>query len=440
MDNTPAPFVKDRFKRYQHPVEDLGRPVTIERTIGLFRVCRNRLSIFYKSGINVDSTKTSFGLFNRMRSATRIASWIQSYPEIWVSLVLVLASHLFVSTFAKFAHWQFNATYVKTSDLCRWDCGWFRSVLDEGYDVEPYRAALGNGANWGFMPLFPLSALPFHYFLRLPTLLSLVLASKCALYTAILSFLLMVKGSLDSLPETFMAGGLVAFNPYVLYGHVGYSEPLYFALSSVAFIMLEKKNWILSGTAGALLSATRIVGCVFSLAYLVGAIKDLRFREVSRDCKLMILLGFMLCPLGLALYMLYLYVHTGDPLGFIHIQVVWGRIPHSPFVVILRALQHHRWQRVWGLMIIAGFLVIGWLLRNDRAEMAVYLAAAILIPLSADTWGFARYLWWQPPFLYALFMLLKKYSWAWPIYIAIAGGMASFMVIEWLAGTNVIVM
>jgi hypothetical protein len=37
-------------------------------------------------------------------------------------------------------------------------------------------------------------------------------------------------------------------------------------------------------------------------------------------------------------------------------------------------------------------------------------------------------------------MLLKKHSWAWPIYIAIAGGMASFMVIEWLAGSNRIVM
>lgn len=386
------------------------------------------------------STKISYLLCNRTRLATRLLSWIKSHPEILVSLVLVIASHLFVSTFVKFAHWQFNAPYVKTADLCRWDCGWFRSVLDEGYDVEPYRAALGNGANWGFMPLFPLSALPFHYFLRLPTLLSLVLASKCALYAAILSFLLMVKGNSDSLADTFLAGGLVAFNPYVLYAHVGYSEPLYFALASTSFIFLERKCWILSGTSGALLSATRIVGCVFSVSYLIGAVKDLRFCEISREGKLVILVGLMLCPLGLALYMLYLYFHTGDPLGFIHIQLVWGRTPHSPFSVILSALQHHRWQRVWGLMIIAGFLVIGWLLRKDRPEMAVYLAAAILIPLCADTWGFARYLWWQPPFLYALFMLLKKHSWAWPIYIAIAGGMASFMVIEWLAGSNRIVM
>jgi len=379
-------------------------------------------------------------LRNRMGSTPRLKSWIESHPEIWVALVLVLASHLFVSTFAKFAHWQFEAPYVKTADLCRWDCGWFRSVLDEGYDREPYRAAKGNGANWGFMPLFPLSAFPFRHFLRLSTLLSLVVASKCALYAAILSFLLMVRERSSTLSETFFAGGLVAFNPYVLYAHVGYSEPLYFALASIAFLQLGKRHWILSGTAGALLSATRIVGCVFSLSYLIAAVKDLRFREISREGKLLILLGLMLCPLGLALYMLYLYVHTGDALGFIHIQVVWGRVPHNPFVETLNALQHHRWQRVWGVMILAGLLTVGWLIREHRPELAVYLAAVILMPLSADTWGFARYLWWQPPFLYALFMLLKKHRWAWPIYMGFAGGMASFMIIEWLAGSNRMVM
>jgi hypothetical protein len=389
--------------------------------------------------MTIISTDIATRLRNLPRSAPRLAAWTQNHPEVWVALILVLTSHLFVSTFAKFAHWQFNAPYVKTSDLCRWDCGWFRSVLDHGYDVEPYRSPRGNGANWGFMPLFPLSAFPFRYFLGMSSLLSLVVASKCALYAAILSFLVMIRESSNTVSETFLAGGLVAFNPYVLYGHVGYSEPLYFSLASVAFVLLKKKHWILSGAAGALLSATRIIGCVFSLAYLVDAFMNFR-RESSRERKLLIFLGLMLCPLGLALYMLYLYLHTGDALGFVHIQLAWGRVPHNPFVTAVNALEHHRWQRLWGLLILTGLLAVGWLLKERRPELAVYLAAAILIPLFADTWGFARYLWWQPPFLYALFTLLKKHSWAWPIYMAFAGGMASFMVIEWLAGSNAIVM
>ena len=159
-----------------------------------------------------------------------------------------------------------------------------------------------------------------------------------------------------------------------------------------------------------------------------------------RSRKWLIFFGLLLCPLGLALYMVYLYVHTGDALGFIHIQLAWGRIPQSPFVVILNALQHHRWQRVWGLMILAGFLAVAWLFNERRPELAVYLIAAMLIPLSADTWGFARYLWWQPAFLYVLFILLERHSWAWAIYMPFAAGMASFMVVEWLTGSNSIVM
>jgi hypothetical protein len=379
-------------------------------------------------------------LRNRMRSTPRLRSWIERNPEIWIALVLVLVSHCFVFTFAKFAHWQFEAPYVKTASLCRWDCGWFSSVLDTGYDIEPHRVPRGNGANWSFMPLFPLSAFPFRYLLGLSTSLSLVLASKCALYVAILSFLLMVRKKLSTVPERFLAGGLVAFNPYVLYAHVGYSEPLYFALASLAFVLLENKYWILSGTAGALLSATRIVGCLFLLPYLFAATKDLRLHESSREGKLLILIGLMLCPLGVALYMLYLYVHTGDALAFIHVQIAWGRVPHSPILVTLKALHNHRWQRVWGMMIIAGFLTVGWLLKEGSTELAVYLAAAILVPLFADTWGFPRYLWWQPPFLYALLVVLKKHPWVWPVYMVFAGGMASFMVIEWLAGSNAMVM
>jgi hypothetical protein len=241
---------------------------------------------------------------------------------------------------------------------------------------------------------------------------------------------------LTTLRDCFLAGALVAFNPYVVYGHVGYSEAIYFALAAAAFVALERRRWILSGMAGALLSVTRIVGCVFALSFLIYAFKHYRVPDISRRSRLLILLGLMLCPLGLAVYMIYLYVHTGDALGFMHILIVWGRVLHNPITVIANALRHHRWERVWGVMILIGLLTSGWLLKEGRPEMAVYLAVAIIIPLCADTWGFARYLWWQPPFLYALFVVLKRHSWVWPIYMAFAGGMASFMVIEWLAGRN----
>ena len=52
--------------------------------------------------------------------------------------------------------------------------------------------------------------------------------------------------------------------------------------------------------------------------------------------------------------------------------------------------------------------------------------------------SFPRYLWWQPPFLYVLFLWLRRSVPAWMVYTMFAGGMASFMILQWF-GVNLIV-
>ena len=207
----------------------------------------------------------------------------------------------------------------------------------------------------------------------------------------------------------------------------------------MAFFLVDKNRWIESGIVGALLSATRIVGCLFSISYLIVCLKRVGFGRIIRERNLAIVVGLLLCPLGMALYMLYLYHLTGDAIAFVHIQVAWNRAPGNPFAVIVHALQNHGWPRVWGMMILTGLAAAGWLLKERRPELAVFLAGAILVPLSADLWGFPRYLWWQPPMLYAIFTFLKRHRTWWIIYVAFAAGMGSFMVIEWFSGTNMVV-
>jgi hypothetical protein len=364
--------------------------------------------------------------------------WLKRHPEIWASVVLFIASNLFVFTFAKFVKWETGHS-TTVPDFCTWDCNWFRFVVEQGYDLEPNRQEQQNHANWSFYPLFPVSALPFRHFFHFSAGTSLVLASKCELFGAILFFLLLLGGELQETREYLMAGSLVAFNPYVIYAHAGYSEPLYFALACLGFYFLQRRRWLPSGITGALLSATRIVGCMFAVSYLVVWLKDSEWYRVLRPRSALVLVGLLLCPLGMALYAFYLYHHTGDALGFIHIQVAWGRIPGSPWRIIIKALRDHQWQRFWGIMILAGLAVVGWLFKLRRPELAIFLLGAILIPLSADTWGFARYLWWQPPLLYAIFIFLKRYRAWWPVYFAFSAGMASFMIIEWFSGSRIVV-
>jgi hypothetical protein len=146
-----------------------------------------------------------------------------------------------------------------------------------------------------------------------------------------------------------------------------------------------------------------------------------------------------LCPLGTALFMLYMYHLTGDALVQLHIQVAWGKTPGNPFHVLWMCLSSHHWPRVWGVMVLASFAASAWLCKLGKPEFGIYLALAILIPLSASYWAIARYIWWQPPFLYAIYYTLKRHAAWWPIYTAFASGMGVFMISAWFTGHEFVV-
>jgi hypothetical protein len=364
--------------------------------------------------------------------------FFRRHPEIWVAVVLWLASNVFVTELSKFATWEGSAVYHNSADLCRWDCAWFGSVLESGYDKIPHRDS-GGVANWPFHPLFPLTAYPFRHWLKFSLGTSLVLASKSALLLAIYAFLLMVRDQAVTRGDCFRAGSLVAFNPYIIYAHAGYSEPLYFALLAFAFYFASRARWIASGVSGGLLSAARLIGFLFSISYAVIWLRDVGWREVWRRQDLNRLIGLLLCPLGTAFYMLYLYHHTGDALAQIHVQVAWGKSPGNPFRTIWVCLAGHHWLRIWGVMIVTGLVASAWLFKLRKPELGIYLAISILIPLSAGYWGIPRYIWWQPPFIYAVYCVLKRHAAWWPIYIALTSGMASFMILEWFGVHNFVV-
>jgi hypothetical protein len=347
-----------------------------------------------------------------------------------------VASNVFVLGIGKTMPWEMGGVKT-TAEFCRWDCVWFQGVLDDGYDLEPGRQR--DKANWVDFPLFPMSAAPLKYALGLPSALALIVASKCALYAAILCFLLMVREDLSSATDCFVAGSLVAFNPYVIYAHVGYSEPLYFALTALSFFLVRQHRWIQSGVAGALLSATRMVGSLFLLSYLIVFLRRSKYPDPRREDKLAILSGLLLCPAGVALYMLYLHYHAGDALGFLHVQIGWGREIRNPFLILARSLRAHGWVRYWAVTAGVGLVASGWLLKRKRPEMAVFLAGAVLIPLCADTMCMPRYVWWQPPFLYAIFSVIKRYPLWQSIYFWLAGGTAAVMVILWFSVSGIVI-
>ena len=371
-------------------------------------------------------------------ASDRMGRIFQQHPRIWVAIALWIASNVFVTGVARIATWEGNASYRGMASLCQWDCGWFSTVMESGYDKTPTRDVIGS-TNWPFHPLFPLTAYPFWHWLKLPPPMSLVLASKLALLLAVYAFLLMMSDQVDSTADLFRAGSLVAFNPYVIYAHAGYSEPLYSCLLALAFYLARQRRWIASGTMGALASGTRVLGFVFPISYMIVWLEGQNWRIDWRRLDLNRIIGLLLCPLGTAIYMLYLYHHTGDALAQVHGHAAWGKSPGNPFHVIWFTLTMHHWPRVWGIMTILGLLASAYLFKLRKADLGVFLAICVLLTISGGYTAIARNIWWQPPFLYAIYCALKRRTGAWLIYTAFVSGMASFMILEWFTGHNFVV-
>src|SRR5271157_2657201 len=200
---------------------------------------------------------TSAGRIN-VQSGARICA---------VAAILWIASNIFVGGIAKFAVWEGTGTYRGIADLCKWDCNWYGSVVEPGYSTGGVTEV--GEANWVFPPLYPITAYPLHGWLKLSLPLSLVLTAKLELLLAIYAFMLMFADELQTTADYWRAGSLVAFNPYIVYAHAGYAEPLYFALTALGFYFVRRKQWVLAGVAGGLSSATRVVGAVFGASYVV---------------------------------------------------------------------------------------------------------------------------------------------------------------------------
>jgi hypothetical protein len=355
---------------------------------------------------------------------------------LWIALVLWMASNVLVTMVATIATWEGAAHYRRMSDLCQWDCGWYAKVLDHGYDKSPYPTAFPD---WPFHPLFPITAYPLHYWFKLSLNGSVVLTSKLELLLAIYAFLLLVSDHTEYSADYFRAGSLVAFNPYIIYAHAGYAEPLYFALIAMAFYFAGRHRWLLAGAAGGLASATRLIGFLFTFSYVIVWVKSGQWRFWKRKLDLNQVIGLLLCPVGAAFFALYLYHRIGDALVQGHVQVAWAKAPGNPFHLLWACLLTHGWPFVWGVMVAAALVLSGWLVHAGKSELGVFLAASILIPFSATWIGTARYIWWQPPFLYAIYRLLRRSSGAWLIYTACSSAMACFMVMQWFNGHDFVI-
>jgi hypothetical protein len=164
------------------------------------------------------------------------------------------------------------------------------------------------------------------------------------------------------------------------------TESLFLFLSVFCFFQAKRGSWWLAGICGALAAATKLVG-IFLLPALLVLYWQTHRREKFR---LRELTGLLLIPLGLASFMLYLKLITGNALAFVEVQAAWGHTAglflRPLFDYLINPLEVSvRWDfRL--LNFAAAVLALccgGILLKRRQWALGLYALLCIIAPLSA---------------------------------------------------------
>ncbi len=313
-------------------------------------------------------------------------------------------------------------TLIPTA-LCRWDCNWYLSIAQAGYEAQP-KSVIGatfGQANWAFLPVYPLLVRAMHVVTRLPYHAAAVAVSN-------LAFCLFVFVSAKYLkqlrPETSGAA-LVVFLfavPSSFYFSLPYTESVFAVLTMTILWLLRQETLPGAAAVAAVLSAVKVTGIVFTPIIAARYLARIGAAWRRRDRAAMVaevqraVLPIAIAPLGLFLYMAYLYHHVGDAFGFIHIQRAWGRsgadmvsgFIDGLFAFDLNMVFSHRDESTTlnALAALCGLAVCFRLWRLGLMTECLFLTAGVLLPVSHGLASVIRYVFAEPIFLVFLFDLI----------------------------------
>jgi Mannosyltransferase (PIG-V) len=313
----------------------------------------------------------------------------------------------------------------------RFDSAWYLTIAHEGYDT---------GSRSAFFPLLPALLSLFGQTVGSALVAGIAISSISGLGAL---YLLHRLVTLDfDLAHARTTVWLAAWFPGALVLSAVYSEALFLLFSVGSLYAARVARWPLAGLLGGLAAVSRSGGIVLLVPlvviYLWGPRADrpsdvpwrgLRPRYRPRADVLWV-------PAGLAVYMLYLALTTGDPMAVFSAQAAWHRtfVPlggiaaglwsavHSSIDLLFPGGAPAPLPNEYGVpqalidvreIALAGFMVLGiWLVceaaRRLTPAYAAYAACGLALPLSVPADGFP--LMSLPRFEFVLF----------PLWIALA--------------------
>jgi len=236
-----------------------------------------------------------------------------------------------------------------------WDAVYYYTIALGGYGASPVAVPTYSAASHlpAFFPLWPLLLRASAYLATWPqapaavpfgaapatVLAAGLLAANGVALLALRNLYALVALETGDAARAGRAVLYAALAPCAFCYAIPYTEGLFLATSTAAFLAARRGQWLRAGLWAAAASGTRNVGIlllpVLALAILLawrrGALRGAaRWRAAG---------GLLLAPLGLLAFMLHLYRVVGDPLAWLHAsQRFWHRDLVFPWVTVWRGL------------------------------------------------------------------------------------------------------
>lgn len=261
----------------------------------------------------------------------------------------------------------------------RWDAVHYLDIATNGY----------HGTDLAFFPLLPLLIALLGSLIGNHLIAGLVI-SNVALFFALLFLYKLVEHEFDRAVARRAIFYISIFPTAVFFSAV-YTESLFLMLTVASFYYMRERRWWLAGAFGLFASLTRVEGVLLAVPFAIewwSAYRE-NLRAGARN-----LVPIFLIPLGLVLFMGYLWVLNGDPLYFSHIQSHWNRQLAAPWTSIGNSF--HKIATAVGPQTVAqqilelvftalmiGVLAGGW--RKLKASYVAYMGLSILMPLCTSS-------------------------------------------------------
>jgi hypothetical protein len=202
----------------------------------------------------------------------------------------------------------------------RWDAGWYLQIVTDGYRYTPGDPTVQQ--NIVFFPAFPMLVRATGRLLG-GDLIGYVAAgmviSTAAFFGALVYLYAFVR---DRYGDDVAAGAiwLLAAYPFALFFSALYTESLFLLGTAGAFYHFSKQQFGRGAAWGVLVGLTRLNGVFLAVPLAVLAITSVRSERTVKAFA-----AAAAPAAGLALYTLFIWRLTGDPLAFLSLHAAWGR-------------------------------------------------------------------------------------------------------------------